>query len=103
MWGPDASALGPISAQGGNTPGRAVARRLARLMWALWRHERAYDPNHVATPAARQHDVTAADLQAHASKLRAGAAKLAKQRKESARRGQMAHELTKGDEVTMAL
>lgn len=81
----------------------AVARRLARLMWALWRHERSYDPNHVVTPAARQHDVTAADLQAHANKLRAGAAKLAKQRKESARRGQMAHELTKGDEVTMAL
>jgi len=79
----------------------AVARRLARLMWALWRRGGVYDPARLALSGALGHERHSADLSQHAEVLRKGGLKLRRQRKESARRGQRARELITG-EVTMA-
>lgn len=81
----------------------AVARRLTRLMWALWRGGGVYDPARLAERSASGHTEHARDLEREAKTLRQGAAKLAKQRKMSARRGQQARELMPGSGGLMAL
>lgn len=81
----------------------AVARRLARLMWAMWRHGSVYMPELLAERSASGHQRHARDLERHAEVLKTGVQKLDKQRKTSARRGRTAHELIDGSGGAMAL
>lgn len=64
----------------------AVARRLARLMWALWRDEQVYDPLLLADRSARGLDKQAEQTQRHSRALRQATRKLERQRRQAHRR-----------------
>lgn len=89
--------------RGKNVAVVAVARRLARILWSLWKNDDVYDPVKLAHQSARGHEREARDDKRFAKTLRAGAAKLHKQRKESARRGLRARELEERGGPVMAL
>lgn len=68
----------------------AVARRLARVMWAIWKDGTFYEPEHLAKGSAKGLRKQAHDIEGRARKLLAAQRKLDKQRRASARRAQRA-------------
>ncbi len=71
----------------------ATARRLAQVLWALWRRGTVYTPARLAERSASGHLRHSRDVARHAAALRKSADKLARQRRASARRAQRAREL----------
>lgn len=81
----------------------AVARRLSRILWALWKSGGVYDRERIGLPAALAHEDEAKALNTHAQAVRRSTKNLSTQRKNSARRGRVARELIQANEETMAL
>ena len=66
----------------------ALARRLAGVLWAMWRDDNVYDPARLGTASARGLGLAAGDTEAAAVAMRTIAAKAAKRAKKiAARRG----------------
>lgn len=59
----------------------ALARRLAGILWAMWRRGRPYDPELVGKASARGLEQSARDKEAAASAMRVAARKAAKRAK----------------------
>lgn len=84
--------------RGRNIAAVAVARRLVRLLWALWRDDAAYDPHRLALRSARGVERLAEQTHDRARSLRQAKQKLDRQRRASDRVGDRARKLL--EEVT---
>jgi hypothetical protein len=58
-----------IRRRGKKIAATALARRLAGVLWAMWRRRAAYDPQHLARVSARGVRVKARSLDDHADRL----------------------------------
>jgi len=63
-----------------------LARRLAGVLWAMWRHGRAYDPERVGKAATRGLEVEASKLRTEAETMKIATTKAAHRTKKIERR-----------------
>jgi hypothetical protein len=59
----------------------AVARRLAGILWAMWRSRTVYDPAHLARQSALGHERHAQTLEFQVDRLRKAERKLTQRRR----------------------